>query len=390
MRGPRITSLELYPVATQRDTGVVNGHLLMKLNAEDGQYGWGEFSDLSHPPFFAFDVDELHRTLEALLVGHDAFDMAGIEEILLRVFPDEGHVYSNGGLLRFAFDTALHDLMGRALGVPVYYLLGGHLRTHIKQNYPIFPCKDERDVERNIERVRDRQAEGFDLIRYYTGSHWDMDERFLQRLAEEFGDAVHVKSLDFTNLYNARDALRLAERLAPYKYDMIESPVRRNDMAGLAEFRRFVKVPVSEHVYNAAHAVQMIEARAADIINIGPYLVGGLRAAARIFAIAAANSVETLIGTTQELSVGTAAIAHLGAAMPNLDCPCDTVGPALYREDVVRERVRFEHGAVVVPDGPGIGVEPDMELLRELAHPLGWTQGRFTGKTNDLSQWRRH
>ncbi len=390
MKGPRITGLELYPVATERETGVVNGHILLKVNAEGGQYGWGELSDLSHPPFFAFDVPELHRTLEALLVGHDAFDLAGIEEILLRVYPDEGHVYSNGGLMRFAADVALHDLMGRALGVPVHYLLGGHRRTHIKQNYPIYPCKSEADVERNIGRVRERQVQGFDLIRYYTGHHPDMDERFLQRLAEEFGGAVRVKSLDFTNLYNARDALRLAERLAPYQYDMIESPVRRNDTAGLAEFRRFVRVPVSEHVYNAAHAVQLIEARAVDIVNIAPYLVGGLRAAARLFALCDAHSIETLIGTTQELSVGTAAIAHLGAAMPNLDYPCDTVGPALYREDVVRERVRFEGGSLVVPDGPGIGVEPDMALLEALAHPLSWTQGRLAGKTGDLSQWRRH
>ena len=64
MKGHRSTELEPYPVATEREMGVVNGHILLKVNAEDGQWG-GEISDRSHPPFFAFDGPELHRTTDA-------------------------------------------------------------------------------------------------------------------------------------------------------------------------------------------------------------------------------------------------------------------------------------------------------------------------------------
>jgi len=76
--------------------------------------------------------------------------------------------------------------------------------------------------------------------------------------------------------------------------------------------------------------------------------------------------VKTLIGTTQELSLGTAAQLHLGAAMPNLDFPGDPTGPLLYQEDVVRRRVQYEGGHALVPGGPGLGLELDEEALTRL------------------------
>src|SRR5262249_8065629 len=108
---------------------------------------------------------------------------------------------------------------------------------------------------------------------------------------------------------------------------------------------------------------------AVDIFNIAT-CSGGLNHARKLFALAEALEIQTLIGTTQELSIGTAAQAHLGAAMPNLHWPCDPTGPHLYTEDVVRERVRYEDGFLIVPDGPGLGVEIDEERLRLLRRPL--------------------
>jgi muconate cycloisomerase len=80
--------------------------------------------------------------------------------------------------------------------------------------------------------------------------------------------------------------------------------------------------------------------------------------------------VSCLIGTTQELSLGTAAQAHLGASAAKLDFPSDPTGPQLYAEDVVSHLVKYDRGYLVVPEGPGLGVTVDAGRLAKLASPL--------------------
>ena len=79
----------------------------------------------------------------------------------------------------------------------------------------------------------------------------------------------------------------------------------------------------------------------------------------KIFAPAELHSIKTLRGSTVKLSIAAAAAAHLGAAVPNLDPPIYTAGPLDYQEQAVQERVRYEAGHLIVPDGPGLGMELD-------------------------------
>ena len=76
--------------------------------------------------------------------------------------------------------------------------------------------------------------------------------------------------------------------------------------------------------------------------------------------------LETLMGSTVEMSIGTAARVHVAAAAANLDLGCYMAGPLVYREDVTVEPVRYEEGQVLLPDGPGLGVELDPGKLRSL------------------------
>ncbi len=371
----KIRTVDLLPIVTPRETGIANQHIIVKITGDEGVVGYGEMSDLSHFPRYLVDVPDLERGLRELLVGRDPFDLAEIEEVLLRFFPEENHMYSTSGIIRCGIDVALHDLLGRVLGQPVYNLLGGRMRERVRVCYPIFRQRTLAEVEPNLERVAHKLAQGFDLIRLYVGANLEADELFLRRLRERFAQRVAVKSLDFSNLLDWRAAVAAVRRLAPYGVMLVESPCPRSDLDGLAEFRRRVDVPVSEHVYNLAHGYLLLQKGAVDIFNIAPYLVGGLRPALRLFALAEAAGVRCLIGTTQELSVGTAASAHLGVAARNLDFPCDPTGPHLYTVDVVREPVRYEQGYLHAPSAPGLGVTVDEEKLAALRGVATWTMG---------------
>jgi galactarate dehydratase (D-threo-forming) len=372
----KIRHVKLYPVATPRQTGIANQHLIVKIEAGESYIGWGEMSDLSHVPMYQFDIGELERMLNELLRGKDARNIAKIEDDLIRFFPDEGHMYSRSGLVRQGIDLALHDLMGRAQNVPVYHLLGGKLRDRMRVCYPIFRMRSVDEVAGNLERVEEKLAQGFDLIRVYVGVNLDADELFLGQFTDRFKGSVEIKSLDFSNLLDWRRASIALERYAELcDYMLVESPAPRNDIEGLVQLRRRASRPISEHVLHIHHGWQLLAAGAVDILNISPYLLGGLRASLRLVALAESARAGVLIGTTQELNLGTAAVAHLAAAARVLDYPGDSTGPQLYTDDVVKNPVQYERSHLLVPEAPGLGIEVDEAKLAKMTSSAGWTFG---------------
>ena len=188
--------------------------------------------------------------------------------------------------------------------------------------YPVFRLRSTGLVEAALDRVQAKLEQGFATIRFYVGSEPAADEAFLVGFADRFAGRIRIKSLDFSNLVGWRDALRLTERYAAIAEVMlVESVALRGDLEGLREYRQRGRLPVSEHVHGARHAWELLHRGCVDILNISPYVLGGLRATMRTAAMAEAAGVDVLIGTTQELNLGTAAVAHLGAVLPTLPYP---------------------------------------------------------------------
>ena len=156
---------------------------------------------------------------------------------------------------------------------------------------------------------------------------------------------------------------------------LVESAAPRNDLDGTAEFRRRSRWPISEHVLHIHHGWQLLSGGCVDILNVSPYLLGSLRASLRLVALAEAARASVLIGTTQELNLGTAAVAHLGAAARILDYPSDNTGPHLYLKDVVKKPLVYEKSHLLVPEGPGLGLEIDEDALGAMTDSAAWTFG---------------
>ena len=379
-----IRAVELLPVATTRATGYRNHHVVVRVTAAEA-VGIGEMSDMSHLPRFSPDLDDLGKVLNHLLVGRDARDIEAIDAVMLEHFPPGNDYYDKCNFIRCGIDIALYDLVSKALGEPVSTLLGGRVRDRIKVCYPIFRHRSSAEIPANIATVRRRLEEGFDVYRLYVGANVDADLEFLKRLRQEFGDRVRVKSLDFSHVLPWKEAREALKRFADFDFMLVESPAYRNDVEGLARFRDACHVPVSEHVWSMHALHQMVRHDAVDIFNIAPIFIGGLTAARRAFSVAHAAGKRCLIGTTQELSVGTAAMAQLGSAMHNLTDISDPTGPKLYTQDVVTQPVDYEDGYLLVPDRsiPGLGVALSTERLSELAAPLSWDTGSSSASVLD-------
>ncbi|MFJ7059657.1 mandelate racemase/muconate lactonizing enzyme family protein [Streptomyces microflavus] len=369
----KVTQVRLTSINTPRHNSITCGHILVELLTDDEALtGIGEMSDLQHLPRYHLDVPDLEATLNEILVGLDALQITEMERRLEANFPQAGYIYDKSRAIKCGVDIAFWDLAAKQLGVRVCDLLGGAVRESVPIAYPIFRQQHEADVERNLAMVEQRLQEGFTFFRVYVGRRLDLDELFLRTARERFGDRITIKSLDFSNLLDAKAACAFAEKVADVGYELIESPAPHHDIRGLVQARDRLAVPISEHVYSFRWALDLVAADAVDVFNVSVIAIGGITPARRIFAIADAAGKACLVGTTQELSIGTAAAAHIAMAMPAVTFPSDPVGPLLYTRDVVTDPVRYTGGLLSVPQGPGLGMALDPHLVSVSAGPLTW------------------
>jgi L-alanine-DL-glutamate epimerase-like enolase superfamily enzyme len=383
----------LFPILTPRVSGDSSQHVLIRLDTESGVAGIGEYADVTDLPLTMPDLGDLQASLSNVLCGQNAMELSRLDNLLGMLFTGRGDTGIYTGSLRVGIEMALHDIVGKALGVPVYVLFGGPVRTRIKVCFPLFRSLEEKHVESNLSLVERLLGEGFDVFRVYIGGAPDFDDAFLAALRTQFGDRITMQAFDLSNHVHPADAVRLINRLRRhYDPQYVESVAPIHDVKGMAEVRAKLDIPVSEHVGDARHALALWEARAIDIINVANSAHGGMRESLKVFAMAEALGLQTILSTTQETSLGTAAEAHVGAAVINIHYPTVAIGPKLYTADPARNPIQYQNGYMLVPGGPGLGIEIDWEKVERLRHPIGWRDFEIDHSLPDVHDrpWKVH
>ena len=159
--------------------------------------------------------------------------------------------------------------------------------------------------------------------------------------------------------------------------ELVEQPLLAHDLAGMAEIRRAIGVPLmaDESIRSPRSAMEVIRHGAADIANVYVTEAGGLLNAAKIFGMCEAAGMPCMIGSMPEFGIGTAAQIHLGVAMTNLGPDSDTCGVLYHQEDLLKTPLRIENGFSYPPEGPGLGVEIDMAILEKWKAAAATHQG---------------
>ena len=148
----RITGVTLTPVRTARRTGSISVHVIVELMTDEGLTGLGEISDLDCYRMHLPDLEGLRIGIEHVVLGHDPMRQAQFHLDLFAQMPTYLR-YANtyppfqlGSQIAAGVEMALYDLAGKALGTPVYNLLGGKVRDVLEMTYPIFPATTPEDV----------------------------------------------------------------------------------------------------------------------------------------------------------------------------------------------------------------------------------------------------
>jgi len=284
----KITNVQLTPVHTPRWNGEVSEHVIVELESDEGLVGLGEMSDLTDLPMLMPDLRDLERNARKILVGLDPFEITKASFLLSGLFSGRQDPGLYTGAISCGLEVAMYDLAAKSVGLPLCKFLGGPTRDRIKVCYPIFRNYSEQDVRDNLERVQRLRTEGFDVFRLYIGGNPTMDELFLKTLREEVGTAIRMQAFDLSGHLERMDAYNLITRLCEYYVpEYVESVVPPTDLRGMADVRRRLNIPVSEHVGNAATLLAMWEADAIDIVNVQDSALGGLRESIFLFRLAA-------------------------------------------------------------------------------------------------------
>lgn len=329
-------------------------HGLVFIETDEGLTGIGEISNAfkRRGRLLCREVDQL---LAPALVGEDPFRIAFLLTRMETAL--DGSEVAKAGL-----EMALYDIVGKALGTPVYNLLGGRVRDRIQLSYSI-PWGPPHKM---AEFAAELKAKGFRTVKVKVGRDARTDVEAVRRVREAVGPETRVRVDANMAWRTPKDAIRTIRAMEPFNPELVEQPLPPRELDGLAFIRANVGVPimVDESVFTPRDAMEVIRRGAADIVNVYVTESGGLLNASRTFAMCEAAGIPCMIGSMPEFGIGTAAQIHLGVAMTNLGPDSDTCGVLYHAEDLLTEPLRIEDGFAYPPEGPGLGITVDMGVVK--------------------------
>lgn len=328
--------------------------LLVRVCTPDAD-GWAECVAMTEPRYSAEYQAGAHRVIAEQLVPRvlaaEDVRVAGVADLLA---PVVGHP-----MAKAAVETAVLDAWLRAAGVS--------LADHLGAVRDTVDCGVSVGIHDSVPALLDAVdgylAAGYRRIKLKIEPGWDVEP--VRAVRDRFGADLPLQ-VDANCAYTVADARHLA-RLDRFDLLLVEQPLPADDIAGHARLAAALRTPIclDESIVSARTAADAISRGACAVVNVKPARVGGLLEARRVHDVCAAHGVPVWCGGMLETGIGRAANLAL-AALPNFTLPGDTSASDRYFRRDLTEPFVLDDGRLAVPGGPGIGVDPIPEVLREL------------------------
>ncbi len=360
----KITAMDVWhcqlPVKTRRDHGIGTvadkiDVVILRLSAESGMAGFGEaspwavFTGTAEGNFAALD-----RYIRPLVVGRS---LREVQSIMVNA----DHVVVHCGEAKAALETALLDLKGRLLDVPVYELLGGRVRETI----PLSVSLANPDFEADIALVEQLQSDGVRLVKFKTGiKDHAFDVMRIERLREDYPE-FDIR-VDYNQGLEPTDALRKLRDIECFDCTFIEQPVPASDYRIMQNLAAALDTPLlaDETVFNAVDMMRAVEDRLCNCVSVKIMKCGGLSHGQTVAAIAASAGMAAYGGDMFETGIAHLAGAHMIAATPNMSLGCEFYQATYYLvEDLLQGEFPLHNGQLVLPASAGLGMDVDLDRL---------------------------
>ncbi|MGH9325858.1 MAG: mandelate racemase/muconate lactonizing enzyme family protein [Terriglobia bacterium] len=299
----------------------------------------------------------INKVLAPALIGQDPFQVSTLADRMDEL------LWANP-FAKAALEMALMDVIGKSLGVPVYTLLGGRrelLEIPLKFSIGAYePAEAARRAE--LFASRDFQA-----VKVKVGLEVRSDIARVQAVRSAVGDKFRL-AVDANGGWVEQEARAAIPQLERLGVNALEQPLPRWNIRGCARLRKCTSIPIilDESIFTRENATEAIRYEACDVISIYPGKNGGLWRSLEIAQVARSAGLECVIGSNLEGDIGSSAMLHVAASIPNLAAFVDheIIGPLYHSRSFAVDPLKIERGRVVVPRGPGLGVELDFEQLQ--------------------------
>jgi L-alanine-DL-glutamate epimerase-like enolase superfamily enzyme len=309
----------------------------VRLVADDGAEGWGEASPAGYYGETSGTILAACERLAPVLADADGWSLERLDAAC-------GRAIGRNPAAHAAVSAALHDLVGKRLGVPVWKLWGLDPADAPKSSFTIAIPSSMDDLR---GRVREAVAAGYPILKVKLGS--DRDAQIVRTVRETAPDAL--LRVDANCAWTARRALDMMPLLVEMGVEFVEQPLEPWDLAGLRFVRERAPLPIiaDESCLVASDVPKL--AGVVDGVNLKLAKCGSLREAIRLIHTARAHGMMVMAGCMIETSLGITAAAHLA---PLLDY-ADLDGAALLADDPYRGAT-ITNGVITLPTGAGLGV----------------------------------
>ncbi len=363
----KITAVKTYPINVGSGS-----QLVVKVETDSGIYGWGA-SGLSGRELAVVGAIEHFKPL---IIGRNPNQIGAIWQDLYR-----GQYFEGGRVLTAAIsaiDIALYDIKGKALGVPVYELLGGKQRDFVE----CFASVRFSTLEELLRLSKGLLAEGWTMLRLAPAEFEAQENQsefeprtsisiiadWLVKLRQEVGSAVTI-GIDYHTRLTQAETYSFMKKMPEGTIDFIEEPIRDQNPGAYHNLRKMVDIPfaIGEEFSSKWQFLPYIEQDITQYARIDVCNVGGISEAMKVASLAEAHYID-LMPHNPLGPICTAATIHLAAACPNFSWLEEVnTGAHVITNDPKFYPVQHKLAGSRYPvtDTPGLGVEFDEEYAKK-------------------------
>ncbi|MDZ7268946.1 MAG: mandelate racemase/muconate lactonizing enzyme family protein [candidate division KSB1 bacterium] len=302
--------------------------------------------------------DSLIKSAFSKIRGENPFD---VERLWDHMYRDNRKSVAKGEYIEAigSLDMAIWDLIGKALELPVYRVLGAYqtrLRVYAAGGY----YEEGKTVADLVKEMEGYVSEGFRAVKMKVGGEsFSVDVERVRAVREALGPDIDLM-IDANNKWLAYDAIRFGRAVEKYNLFWFEEPVVADDFAGCAEVRQALDIPIvaGENEYTRWGCRDLITAGSADILNLDTVKAGGITEYRKIAALASAFHIPVAPHGSPHMAV------HLLAATPNA-LIMETYPGVESQYNPALPLFPVKDGFITVPDKPGLGIDPDPALVQK-------------------------
>lgn len=338
--------------------------VLVKITSDEGIVGWGEATTIGGLSYGEESPESIKTNLETyfapLLTG-----LKGESNIAQTMQMIDKHIMGNR-FAKCAVQTALFDILGKKLNLPVSELLGGRLRDELPVLWVLASGDDtEKDIA-EAKRMIEQKRHNFFKLKIGSRSV-EADVEHVVAIKKALGKEVSIR-VDVNRAWSEMQCIKGIQALQDGGIDLIEQPCAIHDAELLARLtERFdVAIMADEAVMCPTNAYKLAKNHCADVFAVKIEQAGGLMEVCQIATIAKVAGIDLYGGTMLEGAVGTIASAHAFSTFDNLAYGTELFAPLLLTEEILSKPLVYENFTLKVPTGAGLGIDLDENKIDNL------------------------